>query len=72
MTRNEFIKLLKENLKPNAEIDFLVWDTQKPIVAFLDIDNVCMNADVDDPNNYNRGGVVFVIKEELGRYERKK
>lgn len=71
MTRNEFIKLLKENLKPNAEIDFLVWDTQKPIVAFLDIDNVCMNADVDDPNNYNRGGIVFVIKEELGRYERK-
>lgn len=72
MTRNEFIKLLKENLKPNAEIDFLVWDTQKPIVAFLDIDNVCMNADVDDPNNYNRGGVVFVIKEELGRYEQRR
>lgn len=71
MTRNEFIKLLKENIKPNAEMDFLVWDTQKPIVAFLDIDNVCMNADVDDPNNYNRGGIVFVIKEELGRYERK-
>ena len=71
MTRNEFIKLLKENLKPNAEIDFLVWDTQKPIVAFLDIDNVCMNADVDDPNNYNRGGVVFVIKEELSRYEQR-
>lgn len=71
MTRNEFIKLLKENLKPNAEIDFLVWDTKKPIVAFLDIDNVCMNADVDDPNNYNRGGIVFVIKEELIGYERK-
>ena len=71
MTRNEFIKLLKENLKPNAEIDFLVWDTQKPIVAFLDIDNVCMNADVDDPNNYNRGGIVFTIKEELGRYEQR-
>ena len=71
MTRNEFIKLLKENLKPNAEIDFLVWDTQKPIVAFLDIDNVCMNADVDDPNNNNRGGIVFVIKEELGRYEQR-
>lgn len=70
MTRNEFIKLLKENLKPNAEIDFLVWDTQKPIVAFLDIDNVCMNADVDDPKNYNRGGVVFVIKEELGNFNK--
>ena len=65
MTRNEFIKLLKENLKPNAQIDFLLCDTKKPIVAFLDIHNVCMNADVDDPNNYNRGGVVFTIKDEL-------
>ena len=62
MTRNEFIKLLKENLKPNAQLDFLVVDCNKPIVAFLDVDNVCMNADVDDPNNYNRGGVVFKIK----------
>ncbi len=65
MTRNEFIKLLKENLKPNAQMDFLVCDGNKPMVAFLNILNVCMNADVDDPNNKNRGGVVFTIKEEL-------
>lgn len=65
MTRNEFIKLLKENLKPNAEMDFLIIDHNKPIVAFLDVHNVCMNADVDDPDNKNRGGVVFTIKEEL-------
>lgn len=65
MTRNEFIKLLKENLKPNAQMDFLLWDSKKPIVAFLDIDDICMNADVDDPKNKNRGGVVFTIKEEL-------
>ena len=65
MTRNEFIKLLKENLKPNAQMDFLVCDHNKPIVAFLDVQNVCMNADVDDPDNYNRGGVVFTIKEEV-------
>ena len=52
-------------------MNFLVWDCKKPIVAFLDVDNVCMNADVDDPKNYNRGGVVFVIKEELGRYEQR-
>ena len=65
MTRNEFIKLLKDNLKPNAEMDFLVADNNPPIVAFLDVHHVCMNADVDDPNNKNRGGVVFTIKEEL-------
>lgn len=65
MTRNEFIKLLKENLKPNAEMDFLISDYNKPMVAFLDVKNVCMNADVDDPDNKNRGGVVFTIKVEL-------
>lgn len=68
MTRNEFIKLLKDNLKPNAEIDFLLVDQLsdgKHITAFLDIRNVCMNADVDDSKNFNRGGVVFKIQEEL-------
>ena len=65
MTRNEFIKLLKENLKPNAEMDFLITDYNKPMVAFLDILNVTMNEDVDDPDNRNRGGVVFKIKKEL-------
>ena len=65
MTRNEFIKLLKDNLKPNAQIDFLVCDHNKPLVAFLDVRDVCMNVDVDDPDNKNRGGVVFTIKEDL-------
>lgn len=65
MTRNEFIKLLKDNLKPNAQMDFLVCDYKKPMVAFLDIHDICMNADVDDPNNKNRGGIVFTIKEDL-------
>ena len=65
MTRNELIKLLKENLKQNAQIDFLVCDHNKPMIAFLDIHDVCMNADVDDPNNKNRGCVVFTIKEDL-------
>ena len=67
MTRNEFIKLLKDNLKPNAEMDFLVTNHNPPMVAFLDVHHVCMNADVDDPNNKNRGGVVFTIKEDLMR-----
>ena len=65
MTRNEFIKLLKDNLKPNAQMDFLVCDYNKPTVAFLDIRDVGMNADVDDPDNKNRGGIVFTIKEDL-------
>ena len=65
MTRDEFIKLLKENIEPNAEMDFLICDHNKPIVVFLKIDDVCMNADVDDPNNYNRGGVVFTIEKDL-------
>ena len=65
MTRNELIELLERNIKPNAEIDFLICDHEKPMVAFLDVKDVCMNADVDDPNNYNRGGIVFTIKKDL-------
>lgn len=68
MTRNEFIKMLKDNLKPNAEIDFLLidrFDDGRPISAFLDIRSVCMNVDVDDPNNKNRGGVVFSVIKNL-------
>ena len=65
MTRDELIKLLEANLCPDAEIDFLVADHNKPMVAFLDVHDVCMNVDVDDPDNKNRGGVVFTIKEDL-------
>ena len=67
MTRNEFIKLLKENLKPNAQMDFLLIDkiNGKDFVGFLDIKDVCMNVDVDDPNNRNRGGVVFSVIKNL-------
>ena len=49
MTRNEFIKLLKDNLKPNAEMDFLLidrFDDGRPISAFLDIRSVGMNVDI--------------------------
>ena len=65
MTRDEFIELLKENLEPDAEMEFLISDCEKPMVAFLDIEHVCMNEDVDDPRNYNLGGVVFRIKKDL-------
>lgn len=72
MTRNEFIKLLKDNLKPNAEMDFLLidrLDDGRPISVFLDIRSVGMNADIDDSNNKNRGGVVFNIKQDLMKGE---
>ena len=65
MTRDVFIELLKDNLSPTAEMDFLICDHKKPMVAFLKIKDICMNADVDDPNNFNRGGIVFTIEEEL-------
>ena len=60
-----FIKILKDKIEPNAQMVFLVCDYKKPMLAFLDIHNVNMNADVDDPNNKNRGGIVFTIKENL-------
>lgn len=72
MTRNEFINLLKDNLKPNAEMDFLLidrFDDGRPISVFLDIRSVGMNVDIDDPNNKNRGGVVFDIKLDLMKGE---
>lgn len=68
MTRNELIKIIKENIKPNVQIDFLLidrLDDGRPISAFLDIRDVGMNADIDDPGNKNRGGVVFGIKLDL-------
>lgn len=68
MTRNEFIKMLKDNLKPNAEMDFLLidrFDDGRPISVFLDIRSVGMNVDIDDPENKNRGGIVFGIKLDL-------
>ena len=68
MTRDEFIKKLKDNLKPSAQIDFLLVGTLndgRPVLAFLDINDVCMNVDVDDPKNKNRGGIVFKIQKDL-------
>ena len=72
MTRDELIKTLKENIKPNAQIDFLLidrFDDGRPISAFLDIRNVGMNADIDNPENKNRGGIVFEIKLDLMKGE---
>lgn len=67
MTRNKFIKLLKDNLKPNAEMDFLLAGrlNGKYVTAFLDVKDVGMNADIDDPDNKNRGGIVFNVKTDL-------
>lgn len=65
MTRDMFIELLQKNIKPDAEMNFLVCDYEKHMFAFLKVEDVCMNADVDDPRNYNAGGVVFRIEKEL-------
>ena len=68
MTRDEFIKMLKDNLKPNAEMDFLLvgrLNNGKFINAFLDIHDINMNADIDDQDNKSRGGIVFNIKKDL-------
>lgn len=68
MKRNEFIKLLKDNLKPNAEMDFLLVGRLADgrfINAFLDVKDVCMNVDIDDPDNKNRGGIIFKVKTDL-------
>ena len=68
MTRDEFIKMLKANLKPNADMDFLVvgrLNDSKFINAFLDIHDICMNVDIDDPKNKNCGGIVFNVLNDL-------
>lgn len=71
MTRNEFIDWLKSELKPNAQMDFLLVDyenileQQSPAIAFLDIHSIGMNVDVDDPANRKRGGIVFEVKQNL-------
>lgn len=72
MTRNEFIKMLENNLRPNAEMNFLLVDRFKdgrPVSVFMDIRDVCMNVDIDDPNGKNEGGVVFKIHEDLYEVE---
>jgi hypothetical protein len=68
VTRDEFVNLLKENLESEAQIDFIVRgkvNDNRSVLAFLNIENVCMNVDVDDTNNFNRGGIVFSVKEEV-------
>lgn len=68
MTRNEFIAELKKNLKPNAQMDFLLIGYDKNgkfLNMFIDINDITMNVDVDDPDNKNRGGIVFEVKKDL-------
>ena len=62
MTRNEFIELLEEKLEPNAQMEFLIWEDEIPIVTFLDIRNVCMRSDDDGLNDKKFGSVAFTIR----------
>jgi hypothetical protein len=70
MLVKDFIQQLKDNLNPDAEIDFLLnstLDSDERILAFLHVHSIGMNADIDDPDNVNRGGIVFDIKDLLLR-----
>ena len=57
--------MLEENLASDAEMNFLICDYDKRMVAFLKVDDICMNVDIDDPRNYNSGGVVFSIEKRI-------
>lgn len=57
MKVKDFISQLKQNLDLDAELNFLFVDHTEWF--WLDIEHICMNADVDDPKNFNQGGIVF-------------
>ena len=57
MKVKEFIDQLYNNLNLDAELDFLCIDYDKWF--WLDVRAINMNADIDDPDNKNRGGITF-------------
>ena len=59
----ELVQKIQNNLRDDAEVDFLLIDGTD--LAWLDLRSVNMNADVDDPNNLRRGGLTFFIKERF-------
>lgn len=60
MKTKEFIDECKSKLKQDVEMDFYLIGH-----GFLKPISINMNADIDDPSNKNRGGVVFELLEEL-------
>lgn len=62
MKVKDFINQLEQNLDLNAELNFLFIDYTEWF--WLDIEHICMNADVDDPKNKNQGGIVFRKKKD--------
>ncbi len=70
MKVKELIKLLQDRLEPNAELDFLCLNLEnyRGRMFWLDIMDIGMNVDVDDPNLRHRGGITFTtrkIKDEM-------
>lgn len=57
MKVKDFINKLEQSLDLDAEINFLFIDYTDWF--WLDIEHICMNVDVDVPENRNQGGVVF-------------
>lgn len=60
MKVKEFISECSKKLDGNAKMDFYVVG-----YGFCEPISINMNADIDDPSNKNRGGVVFELVEEL-------
>ena len=58
MKVREFIQECIENLDIDAEMDFYLACEG----TFLKIVSINMNADIDDPQSKNRGGIVFIRK----------
>ena len=61
MKVKDFINQLEQNLDLDAELNFLFVDRTEWF--WLDIEHICMNADVDDPKNKNQGGIVLRKKQ---------
>ena len=62
MTAKQLATIIQRNLKENAKMNFLLLCDGKPI--WLDLVNVCMSADCDDPTLQNEGAMVFTQQKE--------
>ena len=62
MTAKQLATIIQRNLKEKAKMNFLLLYDGKPM--WLDLVNVCMSADCDDPALRNEGAMVFTQKKE--------
>ncbi len=64
MKAKELIKVLQDRLEPNAELNFLCLNLEnyRDRMFWLDIMDIGMNVDIDDPGLRHRGGVTFTAR----------